>query len=172
MDGTRKNISLVQNYVRKGLIFLSIFCLFQRFSYTQLTSSVIVSGDVVIQIGQGTATSEPAPVIDENTTLRYAAGLFSWGNMRITINATIQNNRQYGLMAEAIRIDNANGGVAQGAIDLTIISQATNFITNIAWLSGTHTCNVRYTASARYQNGYTDAGSNTVYTVTYTILTN
>lgn len=82
-------------------------------------------------------------------------------------------NKYYDLKAQAINISN-NGGTAQAAVDLSILSGSADFIRDIpwyAWLGGAKTCNVQYTATAVYADRNSNQnGANTVYTVTYTLV--
>lgn len=155
----------ISSFIQRFVLIL-LLCLFSLVDAKSTT--LTISGSITITISTGSAAAEPAAVSASTTTLNYN-NTSTRRVKKITINATIVR-KFYDLKAHAINMQ-TGGGTAQAAVDLTTITAATDFIRDIPVNSGAHTCNVQYTATARYEDGYgVQNGGDTIYTITYTIV--
>ncbi len=121
-------------------------------------------GNPTLNITTGAAGSEPIPVVNTATRLRY------WRQAaisKITVRTTCPG-QSFTLKVVATGVTR---GVAAPEVTLVNGMLGTDFITNIprtgGWTSTTPT--LRYTASATFAQGNSAEQGNDVHTVTYTI---
>lgn len=158
---------------RKLIILILLFSFIAIFANKVYCQGVeITGGDVTLTISTATAGQEPDPVTDEVTGLRYYA-IAPTQKHKITVKTSL-SSQNFTLTVEAINIvtgggggaSGASGGTAQGVVTLSTTPQ--DFIRDIekGTLGVSHTCTLKYTASATVSQG---TGSD-VHTITYTIV--
>jgi hypothetical protein len=117
-------------------------------------------GNQTISVTTAVAGSEPTPVVNTSSSLRYSAQA---NITRITVQTTCPN-QNYTLTVVATGVTR---GVAAPAVTLIDGAPASNLITNIpkAW-GGNATVTLQYTCTALFSQG---SGSD-VHTVKYTLI--
>jgi hypothetical protein len=121
-------------------------------------------GNPTLNITTGAAGSEPIPVVNTATRLRY------WRQAAIS-KITVRTTCPGQSFTLKVRATGVTRGVAAPEVTLVNGMLGVDFITNIpsagAWTSTTPT--LRYTASATFAQGNSAEEGNDVHTVTYTI---
>lgn len=124
----------------------------------------VQGGNQVLSITSALPGSEPAVVVNTNTTLRYRRTL---DVLKITVRTSCPG-QNFTLRAEAIGV---GSGTAAPEVTLTNGMPNTDFVTNIPWgFFNYATCTVQYTASATFAQGSSAELGNDVHTVTYTLV--
>ena len=124
----------------------------------------ITGGNLSMSITTAIAGQQPTSVTNTTASLRYRRQTLP---TKITVATTCPGQR----FSLAVVATSATGGTPAPQVNLVNGMAATNFITGIP-RTGTNikTCILRYTASARFDQGNSAELGNDVHTVTYTLV--
>jgi hypothetical protein len=154
---------------QRGWLILFLLVFSTEVLDAQAHRDVSLSGDVTIQISNGSATAQPPPVTDGSTIMTYNNG-HPVKLMKITVSVSSFQNNRYLLTAKAINVP-AGAGTAQSLVNITNLAAAADFIRDIPNDGVNNTCNIRYIATATYADGCSiQNGGDTICQLTYTMV--
>ncbi|GJQ20768.1 MAG: hypothetical protein HBSIN02_11230 [Bacteroidia bacterium] len=126
-------------------------------------SITIQGGNVTLSITTGLAGSEPLPVMNTATRLRYRRTLYT---QKITVQTSCPG-QNFGLTVVA---SNVTAGTAAPQVTLSNGMPPVDFITNIPFgFFSNATATLNYTATATFSQGNSAELGDDLHTVTYTI---